>query len=532
MTHVSSNEISRLIRAENAASTERWAHVDGCAECRERYVSALFASAEHERPLDDFEKDELFEDVLKAVETKKVRLFRRPALMPSVAGLAAAAALVIAFIGNIQTPRQRSDVSSSTPKMTAPRVQIAGSNGVRLNGEMLASNTLLDRNRFDIATSAGDNAHISLADVFSLTLGEKSSMSVVFADKNTVSVRLLGSLDGELDHNAGYDLVIGVPGGSYRVIGTVFHISADSLQSRIRVLEGAVAYVPNKRGMAADTIRAGDQRSFVMEKVQQAQSSRTVSSSGAGPEKSLPEPVAYDTFVVDAEVDGSDESAVTGDEPLTLMQRAKRKIQQGRPDDAKSYLRAALATPERGDALLHLGFAFEKTEDYDSALAYYNQAAGIAVPRATRSVALANLGRLSFTLGRPNKASEAYRRYLQIAPNGAERDEAFRNLVNQAIRDNNYKEQIELLSRWVVQSPNLDTPMYLLATAYREKGDLRYAIRHYETYILKYPDGEWLEDCYYWAAMCYRELGQHSDYERKVKRYQKLFPRGQRLGSL
>jgi tetratricopeptide (TPR) repeat protein len=543
MSHASSSDIKTLV---TAAETDPalWAHVQDCPRCRGRYVSALLPSVDHETPLDTVEKEALFDRVAESVQGERVRTFRRPALFGAAGGLAAAAALILAVVGVVRDPRAPDGASEyaervQPPRSPAPAVRIEGSSGVEVNGETPAPGAVVGAQPFAVTTGAGDRASMSLPEVFSFTLGENSDMSVAFADTRAISATLTGVLDGELNHEADYSLEIRVPGGLYRVIGTIFHIDADSLRSTITVSEGAVAYIADRGD--TDTIRAGATRTFSVTPPAAAPESATRRTPLDSPEPRqsavraaldtvpAPDSAAFEAFM-GAALDSID-SAATG-EPLSMLQRAKQTLQRGETAEAIALLRTALATPARAEAMLHLGYAFEKIAAYDSAITWFEQARSLAHPRAIRTVALAGLGRLYFSLERFDNAAAAYRDYLRIAPSGTGRAEAYRFLVNHAIRNENVDRQIALLEQWIEQSPRLDTPMYLLATAYREKGDLRYAIRYYETYILKYPDGEWIEDCYYWSAVCYRELGQHKDYDAKVRQYRKRFPEGQRLGSL
>jgi tetratricopeptide (TPR) repeat protein len=540
MSHVSSSDIKTLVAA-GETDPALWAHVQDCPRCRGRYVSALLPSVDHETPLDAVEKEALFDRIAESIQSEKTRAFRRPAIFGAVGGLAAAAALILAVVGVVRDPRAPDGASRYAEGMpasrpVAPAVRIEGSAGVEVNGETLASGAEFGAQPFTVATGAGDRASMSLPEVFSFTLGEHSDMSVAFADNRVISATLIGALDGELNHEADYSLEIRVPGGMYRVIGTIFHIDADSLRSTITVAEGAVAYIADRGD--PDTVRAGTTKTFSVMPAPAAAAQRTPLDAPEPRQSAVraaldtvpaPDSAAFEAFM-GAALDSID-SASTG-EPLSTLQRAKRTLQRGETAEAIALLRKALATPARAEAMLHLGYAFEKIAAYDSAITWFEQARSLAHPRAIRTVALAGLGRLYFSLERFDKAAAAYRDYLRIAPSGADRAEAYRFLVNHAIRNENVDRQIALLEQWIEQSPRLDTPMYLLATAYREKGDLRYAIRYYETYILKYPDGEWIEDCYYWSAVCYRELGQHKDYDTKVRQYRKRFPEGQRLGSL
>jgi tetratricopeptide (TPR) repeat protein len=540
MKHLSEHKLGQFIEGSlpRNEADQVLEHIDHCFRCRDGWVTLLLPSTRSEAPLTKDEKDEIFENVMREAPSKSAQVLS----FPKAAGRIAAAFAVAAGLALVVFTGVRDRIEPQTPVVSGPEAvaenpdQVSvhtGDSDISINGKRVRGKRELDGKTFALVTEKGEKAEVSVGKYADFTVEEDSRFTFSIVGDNEIQGSLVGSLAGSLDHDAGKSLSIEVPGGLYRVIGTVFRISTEKEFSSITVKEGRVAYYPFGGGEAADTISAGQSKKFIIaedpetivQKTRIEQTDRVAVSRPAS---------EADTESASDEYASRFFSSDTPDEPnvrLSALQKARTLIQNGKPEEALSILRTYIGTVHGHDAKLSMGLAFEKLGDVDSALQCYRACSGVFVPNNHRVPALRRIGRLCHLAGMWEKSAAAYEKYLSIAQDGADRSEALSRLVNYYThKESNTERRIQLLEMWVTAEPTRELPLYLLATALREK-DPKRASSHFEEYILKYPQGEHREDAMYWSAWCSKvraeRSGDYSEYERKANRYTDAYPQGQ-----
>ncbi len=536
MKHLSEHKIRQFIKGSlsQQEADQVLEHIDQCFRCRDGWVTLLLPSTQNEAPLTRDEKDEIFERIMRKAPSRSAKVLSFPRVAGRVAaGFAVAAGLALVVVTGMRDRAEPQPQVVSGPESVAEdRVAIqTGDKAVSVNGKTVWGAEELDGKTFALVTEESEKAEISVGEYAEFTLEEESRFTFSLVDENGIQGSLVGTLTGSLDHDAGKEVSIEVPGGVFRVIGTVYRITAEKEFSSITVKEGRVAFYPIGEGLSPDTVSAGQSRKFTV-----AEDRETIVENSAS-EKTAP--VATPTPVSPV-APASDEYA-TGffgsDAPeesnvrLSALQKARSLIQNGKPGEALPILKSYIGTVHGHDAKLDMGLAFEKMGEVDSALHYYRACSGVFVPNSHRIPALRRIGRLCHDAGMWKQSAAAYEKYLSIAEDGAARPEALSRLVNYYThKESDADRRIKLLEAWVKEQPTHELPLYLLATALREK-DPKRASSYFEEYILKYPRGEHREDAMYWSAWCSKvraeRSGDYSEYERKVDRYTDAYPQGQ-----
>ncbi|MBD3314818.1 MAG: hypothetical protein GF344_03455, partial [Chitinivibrionales bacterium] len=543
MTHLSEEQIRRFaFGAPDDAEDGRLAdHLDGCPQCKARYVYLLMPSVRNETVLSESKKEELFEHIEQTAERRSSRFVLRRTTVRIAAGLALAACLALALLfvfdtseNAIQTPvavdqHEKAIISDSL-------LMIADVNGgMTVNGETLTKPGRLPAAPLKIRTGQGESARLELVGTGSVEIMMNTNLSIAAYEPDTVTTSLAaGTIEANWDRSSGRELFVAVPGGLYHVVGTFFRISVDSTGSSIVVTKGSVAFRPIHENAEMDTVSAGHSRSYSYDgfpvvsypgqkdsssEMPDSKAVRRVGNRGANPNRW--EPTQADTIDAD-EFFGEEENHTeeVGTVEYTAIQKAKALRQLGRPRESIKLLRPLVAAPKPPfRAYIGMGRAFEMMGEVDSAMHFYAFATSVRTPRTLRAVAWLLTGRLANNSGMFEKSAVAYKSYLRIATDGLHRDEAFEKLYRHYTREGNVDRQVKLLEKWINEAPELDYPVYLLATAYHTKGDFRYALRYYETYIMKYHEGAEREAAMYYAADCSRRLGEDEAYAKKARRY-------------
>lgn len=548
MKHLIDEQIRRMaLDVPDSKEDERLAeHLDACRECRARYVAALLPSVRDEEPLSAVRKEELFEAIDERFEASRRTVAFPRVVYRAAGGLALAAGLILAFLFT-DNP---SDNAPVAPVAVASRGSIDSAQtgvvvaevtgGVTVNGVAYNAPRTVPEAPVTVKTGRAEGARLELASTASFEVHERTSLSLQSAEADTVTATLSsGSIEARWDRSSGRELSVSVPGGVYRVVGTIFRISVDPAGSSIEVIKGAVAFLADRAAAVADTVEAGRSRSYSLDGSPRrdrgvpAGVPRTALDSGmaaaetgrhgeAEPEAPERPAVSADEFFGEYE-----EPQEPGQVEYTALQRAKAARQLGRPREAVEILRGLLAGPRPpAKAYIGLGQAFEMMGEADSAMRCYEAATDLRTPSSTRAAAWLHVGRLAQETGAFEKSAVAYQSYLETAPEGSHRNEAFEKLYRHFIREGNLDRQMAVLKQWAEDAPELDQPLYLLATAYHRKGDYRYALRYFETYIMKYPHGAEREAAMYYAADCSRRMGERGAYAKKAHRYKDEYPRG------
>ncbi len=541
MKHLSEHKIRQFIKGSlpRNEADQVLEHIDQCFRCRDGWVTLLLPSTQNEAPLTRDEKDELFEKIMRDAPSRSGKVLSFPRTAGKIAaGFAVAAGLALVVVTGIRDRVDPQPGMVSGPETVAEdhnRVAVqTGDKAVSVNGRTVQGSENLEGKTFALVTDKSEKADVSVGNYAEFTLEEESRFTFSLVGEDEIQGSLVGTLSGSLDHDAAKKLSIDVPGGAYRVIGTIYRITAEEDFTSITVKEGRVAFFPMGEGLSADTISAGQSREFTVADdretiVRAGEKDKTVKLAIPASTPETADDPASDEYASD--FFESDDAPREPKVRLSALQKARSLIQSGKPGEALPILRSYLGTVHDHDAKLSLGLAFEKMGEVDSALQYYRGCTGVFVPNSHRIPALRRVGRLCHNAGMWAQSAAAYEKYLSIAKDGEARTEALSRLVNYYThKESDVEKRITLLETWVGEAPKEQLPLYLLASALREK-DPKRASSYFEEYILKYPRGEHREDAMYWSAWCSKvraeRSGDYSEYERKAGRYSDAYPQGQ-----
>ena len=546
MNHLAEDQLHKLIRNEISGADQKacFSHIDLCPECKTRYLHQLFPSIITEEPLSANEKETLFAGIeknrerssatLEFPETRgKILVFKKRFYLPAAAGLALAASLLLVVVPqqNQHTP-QTPSVSQSivaTPAIKPlPQNSICATTaGIEINGKIQDAGTILADSISTIRTAANQQRSLQFGADITLTLLENSSCTVEQWNGRILRCALRGELEGTMRHGQGRDWFVAVNGGTYHVIGTIFHIWSNAEGSSILVRKGAVAYIPDNPALRIDTITAG--KFAVFHKA----AAITAAAKPAVDTTALAQSAQAETADI---APASSMRDTVSDTARTILD-ARRAIVQRSAHTALTILKPLLNSRYRSEALYYTAAAYEKQSLFDSAFNTFtivvhewNQTQS---SKELYNEALISAARIAFdNLNKPAEGAALYQTYLNttaILPSRP-KNEAFQRVLVYMLKKGDHARQLEWLKQWIERSPEIDYPVYLYATTLRERGDNQLAASYYEMYILKYPGGSWSEESYYWAALCHKRLGHGREYAKKAEDYKTRFPQGKWVG--
>lgn len=465
-------------------------HIDTCADCNSIYQDYLLPSAKDIELLTDIEKEQLFKRV-KGQQKSGVFVKKGGVIIPfnfRLAAPAIAALLVLALIpivGHYKTSVPVATHKETTSKETG--FVLASCTGViSINGKPYSSASFITDEQISASTLDGQQATIRI-DELTLTLLPKTTISISRSESKKITVSLVGSIDGQISHDSGKDVYIEVPGGCYHIVGTIFHITTTTQGSRIAVDEGRVAYLPSVPELMTDTIDANESREFMVRLIQ--------------------DNVVFNNSVVQKRHDHIVDSAI--DEPglavapdssvkssgLLSLQQARGLIIRGQIDEGIDLLKVLLKSGDSPDALALMGWAYEKK----------------------------NMG---------DKASDYYKKYLEVSKFGTYCNTAYEGIVSNYFKLDDFSSIEYWLKKWIAAAPDAQEPVYILASTSREKGKYQAALRYYEDYIFKakkgiFSNAPWTEESLYYTALCHKWLKHDQEYKQKVAEYKTAYPDGQ-----
>jgi tetratricopeptide (TPR) repeat protein len=186
------------------------------------------------------------------------------------------------------------------------------------------------------------------------------------------------------------------------------------------------------------------------------------------------------------------------------------------------------SSPEPTDSIMFfIAGIFNRNAQPDSARSWYTRLTNQYPASPLCARALLDLADLVQADSFPCSASLAFlQRAAKAFPEMQQHDQVFERILSCLLSSGTTDERIDWLTRWIAASPESQEPIYLIATAYREKEDFRLAARYYQIYILKYPDGQWIEDAYQWTWKSYEAMQLTADYKRVRDAYRSKFPLG------
>jgi hypothetical protein len=531
MKHVTEQEMLLFISGgiDSRLCKEHAAHIDACEQCRRRYIETLLPSTRTQENLSDHEKEELFESIMArhaAQMQPRARVIpwtgtiARHAVRYAVAAVVLIALLPAVFLYRAVHNR---GIPAEAPQYLAEALQLASvSGGVSIDGVSHFRPMQLDTGYHRLVTSDTQMATITMGADVKLTFMENTSCSVNRKGANTVQLELIGELLGTLRPHCGKQVFVGVTGGTYHIVGTIFRIRSDSAGSTIKVEEGKVAFIPDCPGMPVDTIPSATTREFA------------VLFKHVNPTEPKVQPTVQHADTVDSSfllIDTAGVPAVSRSTtaPPNKLLVARRMLMLRRPiENIIDTLNALYEGVLPDSALLFVAAAFEREGKFDNAYAWYCKVAMAQTGSDRfRGAALVAKGRIDFQAHHNlQDASNAYRTYLELYPSGIYKDKAYEGMYTCYFKNDDFRKQIQTLEQWIDESPSNDYPVYLLASTYREREQYRFAVRYYQTYRLKYPQGRWIEDAYLWEWKCYHHMGLTNEYAKAIQEYKRKFPNG------